>query len=63
MSVLKGEINLDIIKKEGVFRLYDKQSTVILTDEKQLNRIIEDPSKPLFDDEERGFSGESTGLI
>ena len=53
---------MDIVKREGVFRLYDRHSTVILTDEKQLDRIIEDPAKPLFDDEERGFSGERTGL-
>ena len=51
-----------IVKNEGVFRLYDRQSTLILTDEKQLERIVEHPDKPLFDDEERGFSGEKKGL-
>jgi len=53
---------MDIIKDEGVFRLYDHQATLILTDEKQLRRIAEHPEMPLFDDEERGFSGEKKGL-
>jgi len=53
---------MHIVKNEGVFRLYDRQSTLILTDEKQLLRIVEHPDLPLFDDEERGFSGEKKGL-
>lgn len=51
-----------IVRDEGVFRLYDRQTTLILTDEKQLRRIAENPEQPLFDDEERGFSGEKKGL-
>ena len=53
---------MNIIKDEGVFRLYDRLATLILTDEKQLRRIAENPEMPLFDDEERGFSGEKKGL-
>ena len=53
---------MQILKKEGVFRLYDRNTSLILTDEKQLKRIAENPDKPLFDDEERGFSGEKKGL-
>ena len=49
---------MDIIRKEGVFRLFDRVATLILTDEKQLERLATDPDKPLFDDQERGFSGE-----
>ena len=49
---------MNIIRKEGVFRLYDRVATLILTDEKQLERIATDPDKPLFDDQEKGFSGE-----
>lgn len=53
---------MNIIRNEGVFRLYDHHATLILTDEKQLRRIVEHPEMPLFDDEERGFSGEKKGL-
>ncbi len=51
-----------IIRNEGVFRLFDRSTTLILTDEKQLERIAERPDLPLFDDEERGFSLEKKGL-
>ena len=51
-----------IIKNEGVFRLGDRGTTLILTDEKQLARIAENPDLPLYDDEERGFSGEKKGI-
>ena len=51
-----------IIKNEGVFRLFDRGTTLILTDEKQLARIAENPDLPLYDDEERGFSGEKKGI-
>ncbi|MBQ2957159.1 MAG: hypothetical protein IJE08_11930 [Clostridia bacterium] len=50
------------IRNEGVFRLFDRSTTLILTDEKQLERIVEHPNLPLFDDEERGFSLEKKGL-
>lgn len=53
---------MDIIKNEGVFRLFDRQTTLILTNEKQLDRIIADPAAPLFVDEELGFSHESKKL-
>ena len=36
-----------IVKNEGVFRLYDRQSTLILTDEKQLQRIV-DQRRPVL---------------
>jgi len=49
---------MDVVKNEGVFRLYDRQTTLILTDEKQLDRIIEGPQVPIFKDEQKGFSGE-----
>ncbi len=51
-----------IIKNEGVFRLGDRSTTLILTDEKQLARIADHPDLPLYDDEERGFSGEKKGI-
>lgn len=54
---------MNIIKDEGVFRLYDHQATLILTDEKQLRRIAEHPEMPLFDDEERGFSRRKEGAV
>ena len=53
---------MDVIKNEGVFRLFDKHDTVILTDEKQLDRIIEGPDTPLFVDEDLGFSAERQKL-
>ena len=40
------ETRMNIIKDEGVFRLYDHQATLILTDEKQLRRIAEHPEMP-----------------
>ena len=49
---------MEVIRKEGVFRLFDRQATLILTDERQLERLATDPDKPLFDDQEKGFSGE-----
>lgn len=53
---------MDIIRKEGVFRLFDRQATLILTDEKQLERIATEPDKPLFDDSELGFSNEKKSI-
>jgi len=53
---------MKIIRNEGVFRLFDRSTALILTDERQLERIVERPDLPLFDDEERGFSGEKKGL-
>jgi len=53
---------MKVIKNEGVFRLFDRSTTLILTDEKQLERIVSHPDLPLFDDEERGFSGEKKGI-
>lgn len=53
---------MDVVKNEGLFRLFDRQSTVILTDEKQLDRIIADPAKPLFSDDDLGYSGERKSL-
>ena len=53
---------MEVLKNEGVFRLFDRQSTLILTDEKQLDRIIADPATPLFADDELGYSGERQKL-
>jgi hypothetical protein len=53
---------MDVMRKKGVFRLFDKHHVLILTDEKQLDRIIENPDGPIFDDDERGFSGEKQGI-
>lgn len=53
---------MNIIKNEGVFRLFDRQGTLILTDEKQLDRIIEGPETPLFVNEDLGFSTERQKL-
>lgn len=53
---------MEVLRKEGIFRLFDRHATLILTDEAQLSRIIDAPDEPLFDDEQRGFSGEKKGL-
>lgn len=53
---------MKMIDRRGVWRLYDRHTTLILTDEKQLERIAYAPDEPLFDDEDRGFSGERHGL-
>ncbi len=49
---------MDVIKNEGVFRLFDRHTTLLLTDERQLERIIAGPDVPLFENEEKGASGE-----
>ncbi len=49
---------MEVIKKEGVMHLPPHHSTIILTSEKQLERIIEGPDTPLFADEELGYSAE-----
>ena len=41
---------MEIIKKEGVMHLPPHHSTIILTSEKQLERIIEGPDTPLFEE-------------
>ena len=51
-----------ILKCDGPLRLFAPSATLILTDEKQLERIVKAPDQPLFDDEKRGFSGEKHGL-
>ena len=53
---------MDIIKNEGVFRLYDRHGTLILTDERQLDRIIQGPDTPIFIDEDLGYSAERQKL-
>ena len=53
---------MEIIKKEGVMHLPPHHSTIILTSEKQLERIIEGPDTPLFEDEELGLSAERQKL-
>ncbi|HHY81680.1 MAG TPA: hypothetical protein GX505_03245 [Clostridiales bacterium] len=53
---------MQIIKNQGVWRLHDKHVTLILTDEKQLEIIVKDPAQPLFENDERGFSGEKKSL-
>ena len=53
---------MEIIKREGVWCLFDKTVPLILTDEKQLEIILKDPAQPLFAEEERGYSGERRGL-
>ncbi len=50
---------MNIIKNEGVWRLHEHHAVLILTDEKQLERIIEGPDVPIFFDEQKGHSGES----
>ncbi len=53
---------MDVIKNEGVFRLFDKHAGLIFTDEKQLDRIIQGPDTPIFVDEDLGFSAERQKL-
>lgn len=53
---------MNIIRNEGVWRLFDRTGSLIITDEKQLEKIIEDPCSPLFDKDDRGFSGEVDSL-
>ena len=50
---------MKIIKNEGTWRLHEHHATLILTDEKQLDRIIESPDIPIFRDDQKGHSGES----
>ncbi|MHB1151691.1 MAG: hypothetical protein ACYCWE_08535 [Eubacteriales bacterium] len=50
---------MNIIKNEGVWRLHEHHAVLILTDEKQLDRIIDGPDVPIFYDDQKGHSGES----
>ena len=45
---------MKIVKHEGKRRLFDQSQTLILMDESTLDRIIEDPSQPLLQQEEKG---------
>lgn len=47
-----------IVRREGKWRLFDKTQTLILMDEKTLDRIEQDPAQPLLPDAEKGVSGE-----
>lgn len=49
---------MKIVKHEGKRRLFDSSQTLLLMDESTLKRIIEDPAKPLLEQEEKGVSGE-----
>ena len=49
---------MKIIRREGKWRLLDRQATLLLMDERTLDRIAGDPSQPLMPEEEQGFSGE-----
>ena len=53
---------MKIVKHEGKRRLFDQSQTLILMDESTLDRIIEDPSQPLLQQEEKGVSGEETRM-
>ena len=53
---------MEVLRKEGVFRLFDRQSTLILTNEKQLERIATRPDAPLFKDEQYGSGEVASGL-
>lgn len=44
---------MKIIEKRGVWRLLDKCVTLIITDDKQLETIINNPAQPLFDFDDR----------
>jgi hypothetical protein len=49
---------MNIIKREGKWRLFDRHDTLLLTDEKTLDRIIQNPANTLVEEDERGYSGE-----
>lgn len=53
---------MNIVKQEGKRRLFDRSQTLILMDESTLERIIEDPAKPLLEQTEKGVSGEETRM-
>ena len=53
---------MDTVKSKGLKKLFDKHVTLIITDEKQLERIINDPDKPFNLDDDRGYSGEKQSI-
>jgi hypothetical protein len=53
---------MKLVKKTGVFNMFVRGASLIITDEKTLDNIIEDPAKPLIDKEDRGFSLERRSL-
>lgn len=53
---------MEIIRKSGIWRLFDKTAALLITDERQLETIIEDPEKPLNNEDNRGYSGERKSI-
>jgi hypothetical protein len=54
---------MEAIKRQGLWRLFDRTANFLITDEKQLERIIADPSLPFQEADDRGFSGERKALF
>ena len=53
---------MDIIRKDGIWKLFEEMTALILMDEGSLARIIENPSQPLLADQDKGFSAENQRL-
>lgn len=53
---------MELIRRDGIWRLFDRHVALIITDEKQLEIILEDPAKPLQYDDNKGFSGEEKSI-
>lgn len=53
---------MDIIRKQGVWRLFDRTVALLVTDERQFDIILDDPARSLFSYDDRGFSGERETL-
>ncbi|MEA4888852.1 MAG: hypothetical protein VB070_05255 [Clostridiaceae bacterium] len=49
-------------QKKGVLNFFDRHASLIITDEKQLERIIADPRQPFNVDDSKGFSLETRRL-
>ncbi|MBC7958258.1 MAG: hypothetical protein H7X94_00190 [Vallitaleaceae bacterium] len=53
---------MNIIKKQGIWNLFDRTTGLLLMSEETLDTILENPELPLLKEEEKGFSAEKTRL-
>lgn len=53
---------MDIIRRDGKWKLFEGMTALILMEEASLDRIMENPEQPLIDEQDKGFSAESHRL-
>ncbi len=54
---------MNIVKREGKWRLLEKHDTLLLMDERTLDRIIEDPAQPLMPEIDKGYGYSASAAV